>query len=304
MRCDRGHGKAPNPLPLPRVQLDSRCSSEGEAMPNHAPPTKWWGGETHVWQSWSPRRLLFFVHGFGGRNTATWLNFPTLLLDDPNHASDDLIFYGYEGRRQSGNASSGLLYQRCNELLSQPERFQTPLGFQRRHDFSYEHVVFISHSLGGPVVRSMLLRAHQDGVRWLDRVTLIFFAPATAGARAERIRQLVTQWRPAGILALVRFSLLYGFFRWPVVDDLKVDSSFLVDICNRTQELITAGHQSFRSRLTLFGALENVIDLSRPNLSFDDPYTYLAGRDHMGVCKPVRGTDDPYHEFSICIGPP
>src|ERR1700730_8232728 len=54
----------------------------GERMPYHAPPTKLWGKRSHLYQSFSPRRLLFFVHGFGGENTATWHNFPSLLLDD------------------------------------------------------------------------------------------------------------------------------------------------------------------------------------------------------------------------------
>jgi len=193
-------------------------------MPNHAIPTKWWGDRTHVFLSYQPRRLLLFVHGFGGENTATWLNFPTLMLDDSDYALDDLVFYGYESRRQSANASAGLLYKRCNELLARPDRYQTALGDQRRHDFCYERVIIIAHSLGAPVVRTMLLRAQKDGAEWLDKVALVFFAPATAGARAEAIGRLVGNWRPSGILALARIYLLY---RWPVVDDLRVGSRFL-----------------------------------------------------------------------------
>jgi len=146
------------------------------------------------------------------------------MLDDSDYALDDLVFYGYESRRQSANASAGLLYKRCNELLARPDRYQTALGDQRRHDFCYERVIIIAHSLGAPVVRTMLLRAQKDGAEWLDKVALVFFAPATAGARAEAIGRLVGNWRPSGILALARIYLLY---RWPVVDDLRVGSRFL-----------------------------------------------------------------------------
>jgi hypothetical protein len=76
-----------------------------------------WDGKTHFYQSYNPRRLIFFVHGLNGAPTS-WLNFPALLVDDPVCAQDDLLFYGYDSRRQAGRTNADLLFQHCNELSS------------------------------------------------------------------------------------------------------------------------------------------------------------------------------------------
>ena len=138
-------------------------------MGNHGPAKKLWDDTTHIFQSFNPRRLLFFVHGFGGQNTAAWPNFPSLLIGDPTYAGDDLLFYGYESRRQSASTSADLLFQHCDEFLNHPDRFKTEFGFQRPADFAYDHIVFVAHSLGAPVVRSMILRAVEARFPWVKK---------------------------------------------------------------------------------------------------------------------------------------
>lgn len=265
-------------------------------MPNHAPATKLWDGKTHLWQSFQPRKLIFFVHGFGGENTATWFNFPALMIDDGDFAEHDLLFYGYRSQRQAGSASSGLLFQNCDDYLSNPAHYASPLGYPRRTDFEYGRVIFVAHSLGAPVVRAMLLQAHREQCRWLSRVSLIFFAPATAGARVEMMLRLIV-----AATFLEKIRLVYEFRR-PVVQDLRVGSSFLQNVRDTTIRLLHEGHSNFRSQLTMFGALENIIDLSGAELIFDAPYRYIIDRNYVTVCKPKLRTDEIYRRFKTTIG--
>ncbi len=265
-------------------------------MPNHAPAKKLWAGRTHLYQSWRPRRLLFFVHGFGGENTATWFNFPTLLLDDPVCAEDDLLFYGYESRKQAANASAGLLFQRCEEFLSHPERFETALGYPRDRNFAYEKIIFISHSLGGPVVRAALLQALDCRSPWINKANCAFFAPATNGARAERFGSLLANQSPFSLA----YVWMYARFRWPVVEDLRVNSPFLSGIYFATMDALSRGRPNFTSLLTLFGGEDRIIDLQK-ELEFDQPYRYVDGLDHKTVCKPRTITDEPYERLRIVL---
>lgn len=259
-------------------------------MGNHASVCRMWEG-TRAWLSYQPRRLLFFVHGFGGDNVKTWLNFPALMLDDPRHARDDLVFLGYESRSQAAKASGGLLFQRSNEFLSHPDRFKDSIGRPRSPNFSYEKIVFVGHSLGGAVIRYMVLEAIVRNCRWLDQTALIFFAPATAGARAERIASLAV-----GINSGMFLPYLHLIFRltWPVLDDLAIGSHFLTDISQRTQRAIQEGHRVAQSLETFFGTRENIVDLANTDLPFDRPYSYLEGYSHGDVCKPIKKVDEPY----------
>lgn len=263
-------------------------------MGNHASICRIWEG-TQAWLSYQPRRLIFFVHGFGGDNAKTWLNFPALMLDDPRHARDDLIFLGYESRRQAAKASGGLLFQRSNEFLSHPDRFKDSIGRPRSRDFSYEKIVLVGHSLGGAVIRHMILEALARECQWLDQTALIFFAPATAGARVERLVSLAVGVNPGTFLPFLHLAFR---LKWPVIDDLTIGSPFLMEISQRTQRAIQDGHRTAQSRETFFGTRENIIDLASADLPFDRPYTYLEHYSHVDVCKPVNKRDEPYVRFA------
>src|SRR5262249_6773365 len=146
----------------------------------------------------------------------------------------------------------------------------------------------------------MLLKAHSQGAAWLNRVALMFFAPATSGAHAERIARLISRWRPGGMFDLTRILVRW---RWPVTRDLAVNSEFLNHVRHNTELLFSSGgHQNFESKMTVFGTLDNIIDLSQPELSFDSPYIYVADRDHVTICKPNDGTAEPYQRFKNAIG--
>jgi pimeloyl-ACP methyl ester carboxylesterase len=262
------------------------------AARSHSPAIKDFRDMTRLYLCRNPRRLLFFVHGFGGKNTKTWMKFPALILNDPRFKNDDLLFYGYKSREQAAIASSGLLYDDLEDFLTVQKHYPIDGDQGYTRPCNYERIVFIAHSLGGPVVRYMLLKAAQADAAWLNKTSLIFFAPATPGAYAERIVQMIANWSHGGTLGLMNWIFR---FLWPVVDDLGIDSQFLTYVRNETHAVLEQPtYQNLRSILTVFGTFDNIIRLVPPELCCDSPYEWLPLRTHTNVCKPRMPGDDSY----------
>jgi pimeloyl-ACP methyl ester carboxylesterase len=220
------------------------------------------------------------------------MKFPSLILNDPQFKNDDLLFYGYESRTQTAMASSGLLFDDFEDLLTTPRRYSVNDEEQYVRPCTYERIVFIAHSLGAPVVRYMLLRAAGANAGWLDKTSLIFFAPATSGAYAERIVQMIANWSHGGTLGLLNWVFR---FVWPVVDDLGIDSQFLTYVRDHTHAILEQpARQNLRSSLTAFGTRENIIRLVPPELRCDSPYSWVPLRTHTNVCKPRMRKDESY----------
>jgi hypothetical protein len=94
-------------------------------------------------------KLIILVHGLGGTSDRTWGNFPPFLDEDEN-VDFEIVQYGYQSPPvykfwQRGpsilNIANGLLTDICN-----------------RCDLENDEIVLAGHSLGGLVVKKMLLR--------------------------------------------------------------------------------------------------------------------------------------------------
>jgi pimeloyl-ACP methyl ester carboxylesterase len=251
------------------------------------------GRQHRAWWSLDPTgKLLLFIHGFGGHAVKTWRFFPKLLLNDNVFSGYDLFFYSYESRRVAALANAVFLLDFLNPFLSNPAYLINDQVDPKRsfEDFHYSEIYIIAHSLGAPIARKMLLRAADNKSKWVPKVKLVFFAPATAGARAEALaRSLGSQ----GILPL---TLLYSLFsyNYPVTDDLRTGSQFLTELYSETNEAISSDSGAvFRSSGTFFGEREKVIELKQ-ELPWDSPYTFVKAKDHFNICKPRRPQDAIY----------
>lgn len=129
----------------------------------------------------------------------------------------------------------------------------------------------------------MLLTALSRKSTWLPKVKLIFFAPATAGARAEEILSLVFGW----------FFHIYRY-NCPVIDDLRSGSTFLKILYSETDKAVSSdGGEVFRASGTFFGEHEKVVELNR-ELPWDSPYTIIRSANHNSICKPRSPQDATY----------
>ncbi|HWX76968.1 MAG TPA: hypothetical protein VNY32_05805 [Candidatus Acidoferrales bacterium] len=263
------------------------------ALQNHTLPVSVGRtGESRAWWSLDPSgKLLMFIHGFGGCATKTWRFFPKLLVTDHAFSGCDLLFYAYDSRRASAFASVEVLFEFLDPFLSNPAYLiNHDVDLKRSWDFRHSSIYIITHSLGAPIARKMLLKARENRSTWLSKVKIVSYAPATAGARAEE------SLRSAGRQGIPLLTLLYSWFiyNWPVVDDLRCGSAFLTKLHSETDlAILSDGGTVFQSSGTFFGEHENVVDLKQ-ELPWDSPYTIIPDKDHFSICKPRRPQDAVY----------
>ena len=158
------------------------------------------------------RKLITFVHGYGGDPISTWADFDRLSREQPQLQGYDLLFYDYDGLRAELRASVNLFYDFLAWLFASPVveiNNSLPKACERPLSFGYDKVVLVCHSLGAVVARLALLRATQEKKSWASRVILVLFAPAHKGARVVELALEVTTH--FGFLSLfnlgVRFEL-------------------------------------------------------------------------------------------------
>jgi len=260
------------------------------------------GIESSCRAHWSLRptgKLLFFVHGFGGEATRTWRKFPQLLLEDSRWAGWDLFYYGYDSRRVRAGVCAQLLGSQVKNVIEQSNYADAWLPTSRAADFRYNEIWFVTHSLGAVVVRQMLIEAERQNAAWLSMSHLICFAPATTGARIEKMMWLMGT-TSGGLMGLVHSIFR---FRWTVLDDLKIGSAFLSSLRSGTVRACRgADREPFVSRLTLFGVYEDVIEYP-PAFQFDRQVRLVHGANHVEVCKPRYSNDIAYFELLNEIRP-
>ena len=116
---------------------------------------------------------VVFVHGIFGDKSSTWMNqtssFPAMLKADPEFQDRvDVFVYEYFTPK-FGNA---------NSVVGLADQLRGSLEDNRVFD-NHQRVAIVSHSMGGLVVRRLLLNKRE----WLPRVAMLyFFATPTNGS--------------------------------------------------------------------------------------------------------------------------
>ena len=125
-------------------------------------------------------KLIVFVHGFGSNAKSAWTNertgayWPQLMAEDNDLSSYAVLTTNYSAPVVRLSATIEQTAQALEAALRDAGVYT-----------QYSQVVFIAHSMGGLVVRRMLVILHNsDGDEALKRVgPVIFFATPTSGAR-------------------------------------------------------------------------------------------------------------------------
>ena len=138
------------------------------------------------WAKQPAGQAIVFVNGFGGSPQKTWPDFPDLLAERSECAESDLIFYGYHSFKARVAASANEFSSFMQTLCARPavlinETLRPEL--RRPSTFQYSSVIIVAHSLGAVIARQALLDL-DEGPRkkWLDKLSLVLFAPAHMGA--------------------------------------------------------------------------------------------------------------------------
>lgn len=248
-------------------------------------PAGWWMYPASTTAS----RLIVFVHGFGGSAISTWKNFADYHRLGPWWMASDLLFVGYDSRRDGIKGVADRL--RRNLPRFYPTPFQPAMtldGISVREDTTspYQELIVVGHSLGGLIVRHALV---EEADEWINagRTTakpllldsaLRLFSPASAGFRA------------AGLFGAARAS---GF--WPAVDiylrrssaytDMQPGSPMLVDTRARTERLVEKEPDTGALRARILWASPDQVVIEGKYDS-DVLSRSVDGKSHRSVCKP------------------
>lgn len=243
------------------------------------------------------RRLIVFVHGFGGRAVATWTDFPLSGQMGTWWEESDMLYVGYKSMKENITSVADRLR---TEL---PRFYPTPYfpamevgGVKARDDISseYEDLILVGHSLGGLVIRIALAYVAQQRSNsspsaaaappFLLEAQTRFFSPASAG------------FRSGGALGIIGAAGV-----WPVIEmflrassaytDMDPESSLIKGTREKTERLAREGFYSLRARILwanpdgVVKAEEYDTDLYRD--SADDT-------SHGSVCKPSSDYQRPW----------
>jgi pimeloyl-ACP methyl ester carboxylesterase len=239
------------------------------------------------------RTLLVFVHGFRGKATETWTDFPALLPEQPRFSGFDILYYGYDGERATSDASGNLFSDVLDGLFSDPLGL-APAALRNRlarpPSFGYDRCILVAHSLGAVVSRRALLTAEQRGKPWVSRCHLVLFAPAHLGSPGPEQLAAATSALPSFFSLLAQFRA----FNTPPLTDLKIDSVTLKNLLQESRDSLAAARSAAPQAKPPHLVAARVVwaeqDPIVVNARFleDPPGTPMAGRNHIDVCKPTR----------------
>jgi pimeloyl-ACP methyl ester carboxylesterase len=253
---------------------------------------------------------LVFVHGFAGNAVTTWVDFHAQ-INGTTFASDfahcDLFFYEYDSTGNTVEQSTLHLGRFVDDIVANvtPRTFRMWLsdagdaikGTNPRVldalSRGYERIIFVAHSLGGVVVRRLVLNAAEGSQHWTrahSRITgsrLILFAPAHFGFRHDLLANLVISSSPVLQIAAAAFLLTRGKVYPDVVQSsetlrgLRTDSESLFSRQKTPAALQAYVYWGVDEQVVIPGKYEQDSQRKEPNV------------DHVRVCKPTADFDLP-----------
>lgn len=235
------------------------------------------------------KRLVVFVHGFGGQSVGTWANFhrPASGTDAQWWREADLLFVGYNSLKDSVVGVA----QRLRSMLPHfyPVPFQSPHLIRIAEPTpTYTELVVLGHSLGGLIVRRAICDSvqhwQQCGEPDNDRPPLIdahvrLFSPAIGG------------FRPGGALGMAKAAgtlRLFEIFirKASAYTDLQRGSDVLTTTRSRTENLARQRSElSALFPLIVWASPDNVVVEERYDTDIVD--TAWDNTTHSSVCKPT-----------------
>lgn len=217
--------------------------------------------------------LIVFVHGLRDNGNLTWTNGETKVVWPEMLSKDDR----FEGFDISSYHYSSMLFQNGSLSVS---HVADQLAFRLDQNLvdKYENIVFVAHSMGGLVVRNLLIK--NDFLS--DKVPLIYFlATPTAGSDIARLAKVID-------LGNSQLDAMTSFEQ----------SNFLQDQASawRASKMFSEVYSlcAFENKLTI-GVL--VVDQASAQ-SLCTERTVPSEESHSGIAKPYSENSIVYKAFA------
>jgi hypothetical protein len=134
-----------------------------------------------------------FLHGFGGSPVSTWNDFMGESREASWWADADMYFVGYHSLRREVAAMASYLRTWLASLPGLP-------GAEGWEPGNYDELVLVGHSLGGVIVRTMLLDEYRAGP---GRAGSLLFTSGLA-TRARLFSPATGGFEPTGPLGVIQ----------------------------------------------------------------------------------------------------
>lgn len=231
--------------------------------------------------------VIVFMHGLYGGRDGTWtsedsVDFRTLLK------TDTTSFETSSGRaRFSDLAIFSVSYYSpfSGEALGPPDlavRVAQQLG--DRDVFMYDRVHFVTHSMGGVVVKELLMNMKTMNDANLDRVrsVLLIASPAQGSNLANYASKIpgLSKKQVSALQTIAKNDFLQSqHIRW---------EGFISDGRHQGLPRVYCAYEGQRT----YG--EFVVTRDQAKTTCDDTQYGMDTKDHAGTVKPSRRSDDPY----------
>lgn len=227
-------------------------------------------------------KAIIFVHGVFGDAVTTWLNddsgnyWPLLLKEDAEirNAGFDIYSVGFDSP----------LFERTSSIQEVAQPLLQDL--QTRSFFSnYQQIYFIAHSMGGLIVKHMLvdLNTPTEEINLKKIRAVIFLATPSQGANIAGLARFLS-FNPqikAMESALKNENLLQLESRWLALLDGRDKQSFH----------FPKSFCAYETKDTLWISIVNRQDaITR----CDDPPSRPIARNHIDIVKPFDQNDNPF----------
>eukprot|EP01084_Bolivina_argentea_P070108 127517_1 len=230
--------------------------------------------------------MFVFVHGLGGSTDNTWTNkesgesLPNLVsLYFPN---SKIINYGYPNSPIKGNKNPMQLKKRSNNFIT---------GLVEHIEHNDIPIVFITHSMGGLIVKQSLYQISNKSATTSDLYQIyertkcvVFYATPHRGSYKANILQIIP---------------LLSLFLTTAINDLKVNGQELLHL-NRNFNSIVTKHPKYKN-ISILSLIEEQSQMGGTNIVDNFSATLSLGNhtekripldyNHTDICKPKDDKD-------------
>lgn len=244
-----------------------------------------------------PRRLVVFVHGFGGAAVSTWQRFPEVAGSREWWTRADMLFVAYNSKRDNITGAATRLRERLSALFpALPPELLNIDGVRVREEAvdAYAELVLVGHSLGGLIVRRALCDMASS---WKDAGFAEPKPAVLAAARVSLFSPASAGFRPAGMAGMAHATPLWWVVnirlrRSSAFTDMTPGSEVLTSTRRRTEDLARTRADLVALRPQILWA--NPDDIVITERYDTDPVDHAVdGQTHRSVCKPSASYQRP-----------
>lgn len=206
-------------------------------------------------------KYIVFVHGLGGKLDNTWGQFPEFIINDIT-IDYKVIEYGYTSPHPLQQC-----YLPAPSILSIANGLLTDL--EVRCDIKNDDIILVGHSMGGLVIRRMLLRLNSKGINHNIRKVCFFDVPHEGSGFAKIGKHIAWFNRHLKTLASNSSEL----------DDLN-------------EQWVDKNLDAHLNILSVIDANETVVSaMSSKSIFRYHPIETINGVNHSSIVKPASETD-------------